>query len=84
LVARTSFTWDTTIEEVKQSIDNGNPCILHGMFTRSGHIIVARGYNEKGLIVNDPYGEFSDRVRHQSQSGAALLQLRVNSRNLRL
>jgi len=66
------FTWDTTIEEVKQSIDNGHPCILHGMFTRSGHIIVARGYNPKGLIVNDPYGEYFRTGYDTRASGAAL------------
>jgi uncharacterized protein YvpB len=66
------LTWDTTIEEVKESINNGNPCILHGMFTRGGHIIVARGYNEKGLIVNDPYGEFYHLGYDTNTSGAAL------------
>jgi hypothetical protein len=48
------FTYTATIEEVKESIDNGNPCILHGMFTRSGQIVVAREYDFRGLIVNDP------------------------------
>jgi hypothetical protein len=46
--------YTATIEEVKESIDNGNPCILHGMFTRSGQIVVAREYDFRGLIVNDP------------------------------
>ena len=67
-----NFTWDGTIAEIKQSINSGNPCIIHGMFTRSGHIIVVRGYDEKGLIVNDPYGEFFDRGYDTKASGAGL------------
>lgn len=66
------FTWDGTIAEIQDSIDGGNPCIIHGMFTRSGHIIVVRGYDEKGLIVNDPYGEFWDSGYDTGVSGAGL------------
>jgi uncharacterized protein YvpB len=66
------FTYNATIEEVKESIDNGNPCILHGMFTRSGHIVVVRGYDFRGLIVNHPYGEFFRSGYDTSVSGAAV------------
>ena len=66
------FTWDGTIAEIKQSINSGNPCIIHGMFTRSGHIIVVRGYDQKGLIVNDPYGEFFEHGYDTRVSGAGL------------
>lgn len=67
-----SFTWNGTIAEIKQAIDAGNPCIIHGMFTRSGHIIVVRGYDDKGLIVNDPYGEFFEAGYDTRVSGAGL------------
>jgi hypothetical protein len=67
------FTFNGTIEEIKQSINNGAPCIIHGYFTREGHIVVVRGYNEKGLIVNDPNGEFFERGYDTRASGAGLL-----------
>lgn len=46
-----------TIEDIKQAIDEGKPCVLHGYFTRFGHIVAVKGYDTKGLIVNDPWGE---------------------------
>ncbi|MFB8793155.1 MAG: C39 family peptidase [Microcoleus sp.] len=66
------FTWYGSIEGIQQSLDNNNPVIVHGMFTRSGHIIVGRGYDETGLIVNDPYGEYFAGGYDTSVSGAGL------------
>jgi predicted double-glycine peptidase len=66
------LTYDATIEEVRQSIDEGNPCIIHGMFTREGHIVVVRGYNEEGLFVNDPNGEYYRTGYDTRASGACL------------
>ncbi|MEG5234324.1 C39 family peptidase [Microcoleus sp. AT9b-C3] len=66
------FTWYATIEEVIAWIDQGNPCILHGMFTRSGHIVVARGYKPGKLIVNDPNGEYFRNGYDITASGAGL------------
>jgi len=45
-------------QSVKDWLMRKNPIVVHGYFTNSGHIIVIRGFNEKGFIVNDPYGEF--------------------------
>ena len=54
-VFKTEATW----EEVKVHLANQKPVIISGQFTMpSGHIIVLRGYDEKGFWVNDPYGEF--------------------------
>ncbi len=55
---RASFRENATIDQIKKHVDSGKPCIIHGWFTKSGHIIVIRGYNDQGFIVNDPYGEW--------------------------
>lgn len=56
---RDDFTTRATIYQIKAAIDNGNPVIIHGYFTSFGHIIVVVGYNSKGLICHDPYGEWT-------------------------
>lgn len=52
------FTPNGCLEDLKRHISQGNPCIIHGYFTPFGHIIVVVGYDENGLIVHDPYGEW--------------------------
>lgn len=64
------FTFDATIDQVKSAIDSGNPCILHGYFTRFGHIVVAVGYNSAGLLIHDPYGEYFEDGYRTDISGA--------------
>ena len=46
--------------QVKEWINKGLPCVVHGYFTSFGHIITIIGYNEKTnqWIVHDPYGEY--------------------------
>lgn len=67
------FTRHATWDEVKAWIDSGKPCIVHGYFTQpSGHIVVIIGYNEKGWVVNDSYGEFYSSGYDTSKSGAGL------------
>lgn len=56
--AKDKFTTTATIEQVKDWLANGNPAVVHGFFTRIGHIIVLVGYDSKGFIVHDPYGEW--------------------------
>jgi hypothetical protein len=58
------FTTTCTVEQAKQEIDNGRPLAIgmlhHGPVTRptgGGHYITIIGYNDKGWIVHDPYGE---------------------------
>lgn len=53
-----TFKTNATEQEVKQWLAQGNPCVTHGYFTGSGHIVCLIGYNEKGFIVHDPYGEW--------------------------
>ncbi len=66
------FRENGSFSDIKTSIDAGNPVIIHGYFTRFGHIIVIRGYNEKGFIVNDPYGEWYSTGYDNSASGEGL------------
>lgn len=66
------FTEKGTITDIKNALDNGVPCIVHGYFTRFGHIIVIRGYDENGFFVNDPYGEYFSTGYNTSKSGENL------------
>jgi hypothetical protein len=59
---KSRFSTDATWDEVKKHLDGGNPVIMSGRFTRSGHILVIRGYDEKSYFVNDPYGEVVGRT----------------------
>jgi GH24 family phage-related lysozyme (muramidase)/uncharacterized protein YvpB len=53
------FDSKATIEHVKKHLSSGRPVVIHGYFTSFGHIIVIIGYDEKGFIVHDPYGEWT-------------------------
>ncbi len=66
------FTRKANWDDVKRWLADGNPCIAHGFFTDSGHIIVIIGYNQSGWIVNDPYGEFFAQGYDTTRSGAGL------------
>ena len=47
-----------TIKDIYSSIDRGRPIIIHGYFTSPGHIIIIKGYTNKGhFVVHDPWGE---------------------------
>ena len=54
-----TFKTTASFEEVKEWLIQGNPVVVHGYFTASGHIVVFIGYNADGFIVNDPYGELT-------------------------
>lgn len=55
---RDDFKPDTQWVELKEWLNQGSPCIVHGWFTASGHIVVICGYNDKGFICHDPWGEY--------------------------
>lgn len=63
------FRPNGSFKDIQTSIDAGNPVILHGYFTKFGHIIVVCGYDDKGFIVNDPYGEYFSCGYDNSHSG---------------
>jgi len=52
----------STYAMVKAALDRGHPVVLDTRLTSAGHIIIVRGYDDKGnMIVNDPYGNAHDR-----------------------
>jgi predicted chitinase len=60
-------------EDVRAWLASGRPCIVHGWFTRIGHIIVIKGYSSKGWLVNDPYGEWFSWGYDTTVSGKNLI-----------
>ena len=66
------FRENGSVAGIRSSIDAGNPVIVHGYFTSFGHIIVIRGYDASGFIVNDPYGEWFSSGYDNSRSGDGL------------
>lgn len=56
--ARDAFDSHSSIEAAKSWLAAGNPAVIHGYFTSFGHIVVLVGYDDKGFIVHDPYGEW--------------------------
>lgn len=66
------YTATGTIDAVKAHIASGKPAIAHGYFTAFGHIVVLVGYDEKGFLVHDPYGEWFPTGYDTSVSGAYL------------
>lgn len=73
-----SFRPDAKWGDARRWIDSGKPLIAHGYFTRSGHIIVIRGYDDEAYdgrgawIVNDPYGEWNAQGYDTNALGEAL------------
>lgn len=69
-----AFTFDGKFDRIKAAINSGKPCIVHGYFTGdSGHIVVIKGYNEKGFIVNDPWGRYYHTGYDNNASGHGLV-----------
>ena len=66
------FTTAGTLDAIKGALIAGKPCVIHGYFTRSGHIIAIKGFTETGLIVNDPYGEWFESGYDTDVSGNGL------------
>lgn len=66
------FTEKATLDELKQWLAEGKPTVIHGYFTSFGHIMPVVGYDELGLIVHDPFGEWFSSGYRTDLSGAYL------------
>lgn len=67
------FRFRSSWDRIRDTLRGGNPVIVHGWFTRSGHIIVIRGFNDRGWIVNDPWGEWFASGYKIHERGGGLL-----------
>lgn len=63
------FTSTAKLSDIVKSINLGKPTVIHGFFTRSGHIIECHGYDPNGFICHDPYGDYKDRYTTSPNSG---------------
>ncbi|MGB5959289.1 MAG: C39 family peptidase [Coleofasciculaceae cyanobacterium] len=70
--AKDLFKNNAVIEEVQDWLADGKPVVIHGYFTTFGHIMPVVGYDQTGLYVNDPYGEWFPSGYDKSASGAYL------------
>ncbi len=61
-----------SLMDIRRAIAQGKPCIVHGYLTSFGHIIVIRGYDQKGFFVNDPFGEWFESGYRNDLSGENL------------
>ena len=52
-----------SIQGLKEALDQGFPVIIHGYFTRSGHVVVVTGYDANGYYVNDPAGRWDQEFK---------------------
>lgn len=68
-----SFSTKASANDIRgYMLDNKQPVITTGLFTRNGHIVCIIGYTEKGnWIVHDPYGDWN--TGYKSSTGNARL-----------
>ncbi|KPQ32244.1 MAG: putative chitinase [Phormidium sp. OSCR] len=67
------FQPDAKWQEVKAWLQQGKPCIVHGWFTASGHIVTIIGYCDRGWLINDPYGKWTANGYDTNSSGAGIV-----------
>ncbi len=51
-----SFSTTRRWAQLKRELVDGRPVVVGGYFTHSGHIITVIGFNDKGYLANDPWG----------------------------
>lgn len=68
IVLKTNAKW----QDIRNHIKSDKPCVIHGWFTSSGHIVEIVGIVDDGWIINDPYGEYGTYGYDTSKSGEQL------------
>ena len=69
---RNELTLRGRASNIRRSIAEGKPCIIHGYFTSFGHIVTIIGYDKNGFIVNDPFGEWTANGYIEGPGGGGL------------
>jgi hypothetical protein len=64
-----SFSTRRTWAQVTAELQAGNPVVVSTKLTSSGHIILIRGRNEQGFIVNDPFGNALAKYKDRNGNG---------------
>ncbi|ERT05411.1 peptidase C39 like family protein [Lyngbya aestuarii BL J] len=54
---KSSFSTTRRWSEIKEELINRRPVVIGADLTPAGHVLTIIGYNKKGYIVNDPWGD---------------------------
>lgn len=49
---------DASLEDIREALKAGKPCVVHGYSTGFGHVWEINGFGDRGFICNDPWGEW--------------------------
>lgn len=60
-----------SMSQMNSLLSSGSPVIVFGWFTRSGHVIVLKGYDGSNYIANDPAGKWSQSYKGGYPYGAS-------------
>lgn len=76
--AKDVFSTETSYEAIKEHLADGNPVVISGRFTRSGHVIFLYGYDDESqmFLGHDPYGRFPN---YDSQPNGANVEYSYNT-----
>ncbi|HNW36498.1 MAG TPA: C39 family peptidase [Candidatus Ozemobacteraceae bacterium] len=53
---------EAPLASFKEAVTKGLPVITHGWFTKSGHVVCVKGYENGNYIVNDPAGKWNEEM----------------------
>ncbi|MCS6814308.1 MAG: C39 family peptidase, partial [Cyanobacteria bacterium] len=60
-----SFSTTRRWEQIKRELVDGYPVVVGGYFTHGGHIITVIGFNERGYLAHDPWGDATTGYRNK-------------------